>query len=221
MISNISGVKKIDLPINMISNLGDIKTARVSDNVVEGMKKYYEENTNLVSISKKKDYRDRITDLYHKLEKIKPIDNSINGVVYLNDYLEKGLTIEPGINDIKQIWTEYRLIYNEQNQEQTIDLRESYVLSNFDEIYEKLFKKINGVGEYVEELNRIKEKVNRSSSIIEEEKVSLEEEKTKFEQYKKEEEEKLANERERIKEQIKKIESLINIFDLKISDMLD
>lgn len=227
MIGSIEGVHKINLPINMISNLGEIKTARVSDNVVNGMRKYYEEKSRMIPSTKKEDYRKRVTRLYDKLHDVKPIDNTVNGVIYVNNYLEKGISVKPSISDLKQIWTEYRLIYNEKKEkeevkmEEKIENQESYLLTNFDEIYDRLYKKVDGVGVYINELNRLQDNVHKSNDQLEEEKWKFEQDKKKFEEYKKEEEEKIFKDRKDLDERIKKVESLIKLFDLKISDITE
>ena len=224
--SVIEGVKKIEIPTNMVSNLGDIKTARVSENVIDGMRKYYENNTKMVSSMEKETYRERITKLYNKLEGIKPVDSNVNGVIYLNDYLEKGITVKPSVSALKQVWTEYRLIYNElekkeeKNMEENIDVSDSYVLSNFDEIYDRLSRKIDGVGDYVEKLTEMKESVNTSTSALELEKQDLQRMKQEFARYKEEEERKLDIQKEELKKKMDKIDSLVKVFDLKMSDII-
>lgn len=224
--SVIEGVKKIEIPTNMVSNLGDIKTARVSENVIDGMRKYYENNTKMVSSMEKETYRERITKLYNKLEGIKPVDSNVNGVIYLNDYLEKGITVKPSVSALKQVWTEYRLIYNElekkeeKNMEENIDVSDSYVLSNFDEIYDRLSRKIDGVGDYVEKLTEMKESVNTSTSALELEKQDLQRMKQEFARYKEEEERKLDIQKEEVKKKMDKIDSLVKVFDLKMSDII-
>lgn len=224
--SVIEGVKKIEIPTNMVSNLGDIKTARVSENVIDGMRKYYENNTKMVSSMEKETYRERITKLYNKLEGIKPVDSNVNGVIYLNDYLEKGITVKPSVSALKQVWTEYRLIYNElekkeeKNMEENIDVSDSYVLSNFDEIYDRLSRKIDGVGDYVEKLTEMKESVNTSTSALELEKQDLQIMKQEFARYKEEEERKLDIQKEELKKKMDKIDSLVKVFDLKMSDII-
>lgn len=92
------------------------RVIHVSDNVINGMKKYFNidaPKANYVSYKDHKDYRSRIKSLYSNLEGIKPIDNEIDNVLYLDNYLEKGLAVKPSIGSLKQIWVEYRLMYNE------------------------------------------------------------------------------------------------------------
>lgn len=106
MIENVNGLKKVDVFNDIVSRLEDSKKARVSDDVVSGMKNYY---------NNKQDYRDRVNLLAANLKGVKPIDNLINNVVYLSNFMEKGIAIKTSIISFKQIWIEYRLIYNENN----------------------------------------------------------------------------------------------------------
>ena len=95
----------------------------------------------------KSKYRTRATMLYDELKAIKPIDNTINNVIYLQKNIEQSLALNTNINTLKQIWTEYRLFYNEKNNNKANqetqatninDTQESYILSNFDEIFQEI-----------------------------------------------------------------------------------
>lgn len=104
MNESVSGVKKVDVFNDIVSRLEDSKKARVSDDVVSGMKNYY---------NNKQDYRSRVQLLANNLAGVKPIDSEVNNVIYLSNYMEKGIAIKTSIVSFKQIWVEYRLIYNE------------------------------------------------------------------------------------------------------------
>ena len=104
MNESVSGVKKVDVFNDIVSRLEDSKKAKVSEDVVSGMKNYY---------GNKEDYRNRVGLLAENLNGVKPIDNEVNNVVYLSNYVEKGIAIRTSIVSFKQIWIEYRLIYNE------------------------------------------------------------------------------------------------------------
>ena len=106
MNENVSGVKKIDVFNDVVSRLEDSKKAKVSDDVVSGMKNYY---------NNRHEYRNRVELLAENLKGIKPIDKEVNNVIYLSNYMEKGIAIKTPIISFKQIWVEYRLIYNENN----------------------------------------------------------------------------------------------------------
>ena len=100
MNETVSGVKKVDVFNDIVSRLEDSKVARVSDDVVSGMKNYY---------SNKQEYRNRVELLSQNLKGVKPIDSEVNNVVYLSNYMEKGIAIKTSIISFKQIWVEYRL----------------------------------------------------------------------------------------------------------------
>ena len=219
----INGVKKIDLPLNMISSLGNAKTAKVSDNILNGLKNYYQETAKL----EKQEYRDRVSQLYDNLNGIKPIDSTINNVIYLKNYLEKGVAIKANLNSLKQVWIEYRLIYNEQVKKKEVEIMpedfkitDSYVLDNFDEIFDRLTMKVDGVSKYIQDLKDMQAKVNASNESIEEEKEKLHQEKLEFEEYKIIESRKIEEDRADLQKQIKRLEELVNVFDLKMSDLI-
>lgn len=109
MNENVNGLKKVDVFNDVVSRLEDSKKARVSDDVVSGMKNYY---------NNKQDYRERVNILAENLNGVKPIDNLVNNVIYLSNFVEKGIAIKTSIISFKQIWIEYRLIFNEKNVKQ-------------------------------------------------------------------------------------------------------
>lgn len=104
MNESVSGVKKVDVFNDIVSRLEDSKRVKVSDDVVDGMKNYY---------NNKQEYRDRVELLSKNLKGIKPVDSEVNSVIYLSNYVEKGIAIKTSILSFKQIWVEYRLIFNE------------------------------------------------------------------------------------------------------------
>lgn len=212
-------IKKVELPINMISSLGEAKMAKVSDNIINGLKKYYNQDTS--------DYRSRVKNLYTDLKGINPIDNKINSVLYLKNYLEKGIAIKTSINSIKQTWTEYRLVYNEENMKREVEkmdenfkITDSYVLNNFDDIFDRLSMKVDGVGKYVQDLKDMKEKLDSNSIDMKKERELFRKEKMEFEEYKQLEEKKISQKEKELKEQMEKLESLVKVFDLKVSDII-
>ena len=213
----IDGIKKVDLPDSMISFLGEAKKAKVSNNIIMGLKGYYNDPVA---------YRNKVESLYKNLNGIKPIDFKINNVLYLNNYLEKGIELTADKNEIKQTWMEYRLIYNEQQKEKNdmmdeeVNVDDSFILNNFDEIFDRLSTKIDGVGKYVEELNNMKNRLEDNSFNVEKRQEDLEQEKANFEKYKKEKILELDKREEEINKKALKLENLIKAFDLKVSDII-
>ena len=53
----------------------------------------------------KSKYRTRATMLYDELKAIKPIDNTINNVIYLQKNIEQSLALNTNINTLKQIYS--------------------------------------------------------------------------------------------------------------------
>jgi len=223
MINIIDSIKKVDVENKTFPLINGVKQAKISENVLEGMKNFYQNTKNIQTKNlNKNEYRERIKQVYEKLIGIKPIDN-INNTIYSLNYLEKGLTINKSINSIKQIWIEYRLIYNEHNKnkkeyqnfqainERKIDKymenKESYVLSNFDEIFDKLSQKVDGTSKYVVELKNMQAKVANNNTLLENNKKLLDQERIAFEKYLKEEKTKLEKEKEEF-EAIKKAQDL-------------
>lgn len=116
MNENTYGLKKVDVFNDIVSRLEDTKKARVSDDVVNGMKNYYDN---------KPDYRNRVSMLAENLKGVKPIDSEVNNVLYLSNYVEKGIAIKTSIISFKQIWVEYRLIFNENLYKEENEIKES------------------------------------------------------------------------------------------------
>ncbi len=240
----------------IFSNPTGSKRIHVSDNVINGMKKYFNidvDKATYVPYKEHKDYRSRIKSLYSNLEGIKPIDNEIDNSLYLDNYYEKGLAVKPSISSLKQIWVEYRLIYNEyekkkegkkemfnteiydskkelknlidkqvvsSNNEIFKPVKNSYVLDNFDEIYDRLAKRVDGANKYIDDLKKMKEDLHHSNDELEVERRELEKERKDFNTYRQEEEKKLAMEREKIEANSKKLQDLIDGFENKLNDIL-
>lgn len=244
-------VKKYYLDVDKLSSINGVKPAKVNDNVLNGIKHYYQKEINLTN---KDQYRERIKRLYDNLSYIKPLDASINNVIYSKNYLEKGISIKSNINYLKQIWVEYRLIYNELNKNKVkklevlpnkernidnyMDQKESYVLKNFDEIFDKLNKQVDGTSKYVEELKQMKEKVSTSTTILESSKKAFEQKKGEFESYlekerqkldneykefeaiKKAQELKIENEKEKLDKNYKKLQELVEKFNQQVNQLI-
>lgn len=188
----------------------------------------------------KEEYRDKITKLYNSINKITPIDNNINNVIYTQKGIEKGLLVKANINALRQMWTEYRLLYNELQTKEKIPPQEvskekininerrynmtdneSYVLSNFDEIFDELNKKVDGVNGIIGQLNEMKHKISSTNLVLNANKKSFElymqEERSKLEKEKEElnllkevQEKKIKEEKEKISMHYKKISELVS-----------
>lgn len=177
----------------------------------------------------KSKYRTRATMLYDELKAIKPIDNTINNVIYLPKNIEQSLALNTNINTLKQIWTEYRLFYNEKNSNKANqetqatninDTQESYILSNFDEIFQELNQKVDGVNGIIQELNNMKQKIHSSNLILganqksfelymQQERAKLEKEKEEFELLKNAQSKKLEEEHRKIATYYQRIQQLV------------
>lgn len=212
--------KKIDLDISKLSVIDGVKPAKVSNNVLNGIKKFYQTPN---GVKNKEEYRDRVKILYNNLKDIKPENFKVNNVIYTKDYIEKGIAITSNINSLKQLWVEFRLIYNEFNTvkkteikqkkereiENYMENKESYVLSNFDELFDKLNKKVDGTSKYVSELKNMKENVLTTNSVLENSKKLFEQEKANFEKY-------VALERQKLEKERQELEAIKKAQDLKI-----
>lgn len=279
MIGNISGVKKVDFPYQLINSLDGAKPAKVSDVVIKGMRSYYSN----------KDYRDRIGTLYDKLQKIRPNDN-INRVLYTDNYIERGVAVKGNVPSFKQTWTEYRLMYNEKKERKeesmnsgktfdsgldlfnldsmtnfnfesfaeskkeepieekkeefkmpeftpsfdfgkeftkntntygnTVVNTDSYIMNNFDDIFERLSKRVDGFNHYIEELKAKKEELSSSSTLLEMNRQQFEQEKKNFEQYKEEETKRIEQEKETLENNYKRFQSLVDGINDKINGIM-
>lgn len=192
----------------------------------------------------KDEYRIRINKLYNDIKNIKPIDNSINNVIYVQKGIEKGLLVNTNVNTLRQMWTEFRLLYNElqlkdniASEKEEYKIKEtrnyslengSYILNNFDEIFDELNKKVDGVNGIVGELNEMKHKVASSNLVLNANKKSFElymqEERKKIEKEKEElallqeaQERKIKEEKYKISKHYEKINELVR----KINDQMD
>lgn len=234
MIENMNGVRKVDVFNDIVSRLEDTKRARVSDDVVSGMKNYY---------GNKQDYRSRVEKLAQNLKGVKPIDTEINNVVYLSDFMERGIAIKSTLPAFKQIWVEYRLIYNEQvvkaekpkvinldeldipsvslsKPEKKLDVLEDSKVDILDENYKKLYNRVLNLNKYVEDFNKKKLDLDRQIANLEERKrnlsseiIELENAKKEFERYKKDEQKKIDNMKQEVNGKVVSLQNLIDNLD--------
>ena len=215
MYSNTSRIRNIDLPENLFSNLGELKSnIQLKDFKPEKKERTLNE-TKLTNLSNKKEYRQRIDNMYNELKNLKPIDNEIDDIIYLNNYIEKGIVIKPKLSSLKQFWTEYRLINNEKN----IQKKENNSLSNFDDLFNQLSKRVEEINKYIDELKEMRTSIDISSTKLEEEKAKLREEKQEFISYKQDEEQKIKTEKETLKTNYDRLQNIINDLDKKLTEI--
>lgn len=228
MFENMSGVRKVDVFNDIVSRLEDNKSAKVSDDVISGLKNYYNNS---------KDYRSRVTMLANSLKGVRPIDNQINNVVYLSGFIEKGIAIRSSITSFKQIWVEYRLIFNEnsvkEEKENIISFNsndQSYVtnttyeinspVDSLDDNYKRLYTKVVNLNKYVEDFNKRKLELDRQIASLESKKrnlnnelVQLEIAKKEFERYKIDEQKKIDNLKNEVNGKVVSLQNLIDNLD--------
>lgn len=242
---NPNTIRKIDMPANLFSNLGgkDFKASidttyqesekniiKTNNYLAEDMKEYYESgDIKLNKLSNKRNYRNRLNKMYEDLKGLQPIDGEIQENIFSNNYIEKGIVIKPTIQEMKQFWTEYRLMNNEKNMklESNSSLNNPVSLytnienppSEFDELFDKLTRKVDEINRYIDELKRIKDNVNRTNEQIEKNREELELDKQKFLNYKQEEEEKIRKQKENLKINFNKLQTIIDSLDTKLNEI--
>lgn len=163
----------------------------------------------------KKNYRDKMNDLYDDIKGVEPIDD-INDIIYFNNYDELGIVINKNNVSLKQIWTEYRLIFNEKAKENDNIMEDSFVLDNFDILYDKLNKKVDGFDKYVNELNLLKKEIDNDNGSIKTMRDNLEKERLEFESYKSREIERLNKLELEVNDKLNRVNELIKKLDEKM-----
>ena len=177
-------------------------------------------NYNSYSKINRKNYRDKMNELYDNINYIKPIDD-INDVIYFNNYDEVGIVVNKNDASLKQIWTEYRLIFNEKVKESDNVMEDSFVLDNFDVLYDKLNKKVDGFDKYVNELNSLKKEIDNDNGNLKTMKESLEKEKMEFENYRVKEIERLNKLELEVNDKLNRVNELIKKLDEKMEQISD
>ena len=211
MYSNSNKIRSIELPENLFSNLGASKKPKIVPTI---------EKTD-TEIKVDNNYRDRITNMYNKIDDLTPVNNEIDNILYFNNYVEKGIVIKPKVSSLKQFWTEYRLIKNEKDKENDIPeikAKGDYG-ANFDELFNALSVRVNELNSYIDELKEMRKDINESTNKLEKDTLDLKDEKQKFMDYKKEEEEKIAKEKESLKNNYDRLQNIINDLDKKLSEI--
>lgn len=196
-----NNIDNLSLPIELDSNF------------VDNLRNY-----NSLNKINKINYREKMDNLYNNLKDIKPLDN-INDVLYFDNYNELGISIEEPHISLKQIWTEYRLIYNEYQKEGDNIMENSFVLDNFDILYDKLNKKVEGFDKYINELNSLKKEIDTDNDNIKIEKEELKQAQKDFENYKLQEIEKLNKRELEIANKLNRVNDLIKKLDEKMQEL--
>ena len=224
-----SRVRNIELPENLFSNLGEIKSKNIAqkkkliseEKTSETKENYLKDNSaKLTNFSKQKEYRNRIDKMYENIKDITPIDNEIDNVLYFNNYQEKGIVVKPKVSSLKQFWTEYRLINNEKlspitNKTTNMDKQ----LSDFDKLFDALQSRVTEINSYIDELKEIRITIDKSSDKLEKDKEKLSQEKQKFFDYKMNEESKIKKEKENLKINYDRLQTIIDDLDKKLGSI--
>lgn len=221
-----SRVRNIELPENLFSNLGELKSRKIetepslsTSTIKPSINEYQsEEDIRLTNYSNRKEYRDRIDKMYEDIKELNPIDNEIDTVLYFNNYVEKGIVIKPKISSLKQFWTEYRLINNEKTTKQytSKDTDKGTSLDNFDQLFEALSARVAEINKYIDELKEMRTNINISNTKLEKDKEKLSEERERFLSYKKAEEHKIKEEKANLKINFARLQTIIDDLDKKL-----
>lgn len=224
-------VKNIEIPENLFSNLGEIKSRKIEEerrkSFKDNMKEAPEENSDIkfTTYEKKEEYRNRITKMYEGLKNIKPIDNQIDSEIYLGNYVEKGIVVKPKISSLKQFWTEYRLIKNEKEipAQQIVEplVDTSKKIDNFDALFDALSIRVKEINAYIDELKEMRNAINVESTELAIDKEKLTEDKKKFQEFKKQEEHKISKDKETLKINFERLQTIIDDLDKKLGSVED
>ena len=218
---NNSRVRNIEIPENLFSNLGEIKSKKVKEDSPSEFVQNDKDNNEikLTNYSKHNEYRNRITKMYEDIKNIKPIDNEIDNVLYFNNYVEKGIVVKPKVPSLKQFWTEYRLINNEKNILQETSEKDKTDLDNFDELFNALSVRVSEINKYIDELKEMRTSIDITTNKLKEDKEQLKEEQKEFNNYKMEQETKLQEEKETLKINFERLQTIIDDLDKKLGSI--
>ncbi len=187
-------------------------------------------------------------DLYNEMEGIKPVDKDVGPLVYMDDYVEKGLSVKPSISGVKKLWKAYNDVYRDEfdkkvrsdnmytdmyNPEINVEEKNpmlygavdgvtnnSFVLDNFDELYDRLAERVVGANKYIDDLKVMRDNLNNGTDALELEKKSLQQEKKEFNAYREEQMKLIGDEKKRIEDNSKKLQDLIDSFEDKLNTIL-
>ncbi len=214
--------KNIDIPENLFSNLGEIKSRELARKALEKTENPINESpkkneeTKLINFNSRREYRERINKMYEDLKDIRPIDNEIDNILYFNNYIEKGIVIKPKVSSLKQFWTEYRLINNEKNTTKEIDHIKNDTLDEFDVLFDALTDRVSEINKYIDELKEMRDNIEQSNYKLASDKEKFSAEKQKFQDYKEQEEKRLKEEKENLKINFNRLQTIINDLDKKL-----
>lgn len=226
-------VKNIELPENLFSNLGELRSRQLSKkeitpnlenrtpNKINIDEYQFIPEIKMTNYSNKQEYRERIDKMYEDIKEIIPIDNEIDNVLYFNNYVEKGIVVKPKVTSLKQFWTEYRLINNEKidknHQYQTLNAEtQEKNFDNFDKLFEALSERVSEINKYIDELKEMRININEKSEKLVKDKEKLEDERREFNTYKQKEENKINKEKETIKINFARLQTIIDDLDKKL-----
>lgn len=205
--------------IEFQNEINDNSSIVIDEKFIKELKEY--NNRSKINHMNKEEYRSKISKLYSDIGVVNPIDSEINGVVYFDDYVENGIVMNKNNVSLKQLWTEYRLIYNEKKKDGDKIMENSFVLDNFDELFEKISKKVDGLDKYIGDLNSLKKEIDSNNEELVNAKTDFELEKVKFENYRRSEIARLSQKEKELNDKIKKINNLISVFDDKMKGIGD
>jgi len=209
-----------DMSLNISSEIPSVPTSSIKfeDEFIDELKNY--NKSSKMNILNKDDYRNRIGKLYNDIGGIKPIDNEINNVLYFDNYEEVGVVLNKKNVSLKQVWTEYRLLYNEKNRDDDKKMENSFVLDNFDDLFDKLTKRVDGVDNYINELTSMRSDLKNDSILLEHSRESFELEKIEFEKYCKQQTENLERKEKELNNKLAKVDELLKKLEEKVCVLL-
>jgi len=221
-------IKNFELPENLFSNLGEIKSRKIESKQTPSIikeepqdYKFINANVKLTNYSSRKEYRDRIDRMYEEIKEIIPIDNEIDNILYFNNYVEKGIVVKPKVSSLKQFWTEYRLINNEKTDKNNFvkpnqKNEKPKDLDNFDKLFEALSQRVSEINQYIDELKEMRMNIDKTSKKLEADKEKLANERSQFNTYKQKEETKINKEKENLQINFNRLQTIINDLDQKL-----
>ena len=162
--------------------------------------------------------------MYESLKGLSPIDSEVKDTLFTSNYIEKGIVIKPTIEEMKQFWTEYRLMNNEKTKEQRRYNNPTSLYTNkesdeFDVLFDKLTNKVTEINEYIDELKELKASVDKKEKEVAQNQEKLEIDRQTFLNYKQEEEEKIRKQKENLKNNFNKLQNIIDSLDTKLNEV--
>ena len=147
---------------------------------------------------------------------IKPIDGELEDVLHMDNYVEKGIVVKPKVSSLKQFWTEYRLIDNENNVSMLKEENKDF--AGFDDLFEALSDRITEINKYIDELKEMKTDIITTTNKLALEQEKLSNERREFNSYREKEENKLKQEKESLKINFSRLQTIIDDLDKKLED---